>query len=175
LPILLTPIITEYALIAYRFHAHRLIQLCIVLLCAGLLVTTLTNIQGIVLGVTHKKANASNSVSYDITKIVEHAGYTKGYADYWLSPISTYLSNNKVHFMQVVCTDGVLSPYKWLVNYSDFSTKASKTFYVLDPSLTDPAVCSLEKISRHYGQPENILNYRGRSILLFNRDLLSTH
>lgn len=173
LPPLLAPLMTEYMLHLSKSKGSRAARLIAAALCAGLLVMVALNTYGATLGALHRKKTVGNSVNYGIVNAIEGAGYTKGYADYWQGPINTYLSNNRVHFLQTSCTDGIISPYHWLVNDADFSLKAARTFYILDPSLTNPSSCSLQNISQHYGAPQRVITYQGRSILLYDYDILA--
>jgi len=173
LPILLTPLITEYLLHIYKSRYYRFGQLLTALLSIGLLLMLATNTYSILLDVTHKKIRSDNSVNYDIIKTVESAGYVKGYANYWQGNINTYLSSNRIHALPVVCSYDKTQAFHWLVNDNDFKTKATKTFYLIDPSITVAATCSIEDNIKQFGEPSKILSRDGRFILLYDYDIMS--
>jgi hypothetical protein len=136
---------------------------------------TVLNLHATAVGLLNRNTTTGNSENYEIIKAVQHAGYTKGYANFWQGNINTYLTNSRIHFLPAWCTDDVSLKFRWLINDADFTTKATKSFYLIDPTIPAAPSCSIEAVTEQFGAPTKVipLNSGKQTLLLFNYDVTS--
>jgi len=114
--------------------------------------------------------NRGNYVNYDIIHAVGSRGLTKGYGDYWQGNINTFLSNDAVEFLPILCSDGHTRPFHWLIDEARFNRSAQRSFYMIDPDLP---TCTPEQIITQFGEPNDTLLVTDKTILIYNYDILS--
>ncbi len=119
-------------------------------------------------------ANRSNLQNFSIVEATRAHGLKKGYANFWQANINTYLSGGQTTFLPVVCTEsGQTMQFKWLTTSSRFEKQAISSFYLIDPSITDPKTCSQEEIIKQFGEPKNVVNVNGKTLMIFDYDISS--
>jgi hypothetical protein len=118
-------------------------------------------------------ANKSNSANLDIIHTIEKEGFHKGYANYWQGSINTYLSNGRVKVLPTICPGGQLITFHWLIDDDSFSSAASKSFYIIDPTIEDTYKCSDQQLQEQFGQPTKSISVDGRIIQFYAYDIRS--
>lgn len=112
-----------------------------------------------------------NSSNYKLISIIKKNHLTKGYANYWNGNINTYLSMNTINFLPVSCINGLTYEDNLLINQAVFHKQASRSFYIVEPSLSSPKSCSVQQISQQFGKPANTIYFSDKIILIYNYDL----
>jgi hypothetical protein len=117
--------------------------------------------------------NKPNDSNYKIIATIEQEGLTKGYADYWDGPINTYLSNNRIHVLQTLCSNDQLTKFNWLINKPEFDAPANNgSFYLLNrtPKLSG---CDKKQLDLHLlGQPRKVIDIDDRySLYIYSFDI----
>jgi hypothetical protein len=116
--------------------------------------------------------NNANRTNYALIAFLGSRGLDKGYANYWWSNITTYLSNRKVTTLPTICnTSGDTARFHWLIDNSTFNKKSPNSFYIYDPTLVSPPVCTDQQVIAQFGEPTNTYNFDGLTIMTFNYDI----
>ena len=142
------------------------------LVAAALVLAVVLNTSSFYRNITVKAApNVSNR---ELISRVEKLGLTKGYVNYWDGNINTFLSKDAVDFLPVTCGKGQTIPYYTLVDGSQFTKLASRTFYLIDPKYKSPAMCTGKQLIAQFGQPSQIVHLSGKkTLLIYNHDLIT--
>lgn len=113
-----------------------------------------------------------NRLNYTIVNAVGSKGLTKGYAEYWSSNINTYLSEDRVDFIQVTCEESRVEPYEWLTDDGIHAKRASRTFYLWEGG--DPeSGCGYDQVLRQFGEPAEVVPVtNGLKLLIYDYDLI---
>ncbi len=147
------------------------------ILVALLIVATFANIaqvltKGWVNGNPEVAVNQNNSVNADIVNTIQPLGLTKGYANFWQANINTYISGRQILFLPVICNENretIL--FKWLTTSDRLEKHSDTSFYLIDPSYTEPKTCTREEIISQFGEPSSIVEIRGKTLLIFDYDI----
>lgn len=125
-----------------------------------------------------QKANASgnkaNAANYALIEKIKMLGLSKGYVNYWDGNINTYLSDGSIKFLPVTCVNNRTTKLLYLlVDTNLFSQPASRSFYIVDPRLTSPPNCPERQVVAQFGKPQQVVYLQGKTILIYNYDLIS--
>ena len=93
-----------------------------------------------------------NARNYVVIDAVRDSGLTKGYASYWSSNINTFLSGDRIDFIQVECAARRLRPYAWLTDNAILQKPARRSFYLYETHGPTSA-CSRDDVVRQFGAP----------------------
>lgn len=116
--------------------------------------------------------NVANSANFQLIDAMKQQGLTKGYTNYWDGNINTFLSNGSISFLPVTCADNAITqPLYLLVDTAQFNRPASRSFYMIDPNLTQPPTCSERQVIAQFGQPQQVLYVTGKKVLVYNYDI----
>lgn len=116
--------------------------------------------------------DVANSANFQLIDAMKRQGLTKGYANYWDGNVNTYLSNGSISFLPVTCADStVTQPLYLLVDTAQFSRPASRSFYIVDTSLTQPPTCPELQVVAQFGAPQRVLYVSGKKVLVYNYDI----
>ena len=122
----------------------------------GLIFLSLTNI--IQMGLRFNGRNMTNPYEKNqtIIKAAQDLGLSYGYTGYWSAGINTFLSGNKLQFIQVACADHMVLPQKWLASDSWFEegNYSGKTFLMM----SGLGGCSLEDVTKQFGKPFKVVS-----------------
>lgn len=116
--------------------------------------------------------NRANALNYTIIDVVKSEGYSKGYTNYWLADISTYLSGGKISFLPSLCASDT-KKFHWLINDEAFEKTANRTFYLIDPDIPAPATCPVESVIGQLGEPVKTVYIGNKTLLLYDYDISS--
>lgn len=113
-----------------------------------------------------------NSANYVVIEEARKRGLTKGYAYYWSSNINTYLSGDRIDFIQVECAAPPrLSPYAWLTDDAILQKPASRSFYLYDAANFGGA-CNRDDVVRQFGPPAEVRPLTATTeLLVYDYDL----
>lgn len=106
---------------------------------------------------------------YELVNLLKSNNLDYGYGGCWNSLISYFLSDYKITVAPVVTSPDGVTPYKW---YSDkrwyYNTKKhkGKIFLILDQK----NVAYKDNIINYYGIPDDILQCKGYSVLIYNKN-----
>ncbi len=116
--------------------------------------------------------NVANSANFQMIDAMKQEDLTKGYANYWDGNINTYLSRGSISFLPITCNDNTITqPLYLLVDTAQFSRPASRSFYMLDPGLTQPPTCPEQNVVAQFGKPQRVLYVSGKKVLVYNYDI----
>ena len=93
-----------------------------------------------------------NAFNYVVIDAARDSGLTKGYAAYWSSNINTFLSGDRIDFIQVVCAGQRLRPYAWLTDDAILQKPAGRSFYLYE-TVSATSACSRDDVVRQLGEP----------------------
>ena len=116
-------------------------------------------------------SNIANSDDFALINAVQKLDLTKGYGDYWNGNINTYLTDGKISFLPASCSQNGLSKYTWLVDDSQFSRPAKRSFYIIDPEHIP--TCSLQQLTQQFGPPTETVHVLDKTIVVYNYDITS--
>ncbi|HEV2402950.1 MAG TPA: hypothetical protein VGS08_01995 [Candidatus Saccharimonadales bacterium] len=117
--------------------------------------------------------NQRNSANYAVINTVQRLGLSKGYSGFWDANINTYLSKGRIWFLPITCSTGRAQPLHLLVDSTLFTQPSARSFYLVDPDIsTNPPLCSQEQIIMQFGEPNRTVKVLGRTILIYNHDLM---
>ena len=119
-----------------------------------------------------------NTLDNQVLAAVRQNGLTKGYGNYWLADIQTYLSDNQVQELAVTCNQsgGQLKLRINLLLSEDgalFLRHPAKSFLVYSP-LYQASSCSPGQLVPLLGQPARLLNFGGPDgdyLAIYNYDI----
>ncbi len=111
-----------------------------------------------------------NSINYDLIDTIKSEGYDKGYALFWDSGINTYLSKNKIHFIQTKCVDSKIQIMYWYLSEKDLLIPTNKSFFAYNNSNSED--CKKEFLRNQLGQPSKIIEKGDYTIYFFDRDII---
>lgn len=116
-----------------------------------------------------RSPNAANYVAVDAAT---KSGLHKGYAGYWSSNIDTYLSGDRIDFIQVECAAPPrLRPYRWLSDDAILQKPASRSFYLYEADNFSIA-CSRDDVIRQFGEPAEVSTIDAKTeLMVFDHDL----
>ena len=118
--------------------------------------------------------NKPNSLNFQIIDALGAKGLTKGYAPYWDGNINSYLSGGHIAFLPISCFEGQKTEIiQFLIDQSQVSRPASRSFYVIDPDLSSPATCTQQQVVAQFGQPAEKFKLSDKTIWLYNYDIVS--
>ncbi|MDQ3979454.1 MAG: hypothetical protein M3314_07890, partial [Actinomycetota bacterium] len=134
-------------------------------------VTTATNLF-VTVDYFFNEPREGNRVNEVIVEAAETTGANKGYAGYWSSNINTYLSDDRVDFIQIVCKEAKAAPYLWLLDTGILTKPATRTFFVWEEG--DPrSGCVYEELMRQFGEPAAVVRVRDdTALLVYEYDLI---
>jgi hypothetical protein len=116
--------------------------------------------------------NQSNEINFKFIDALKKDGVEKGYASYWQANVNTYLSGNKITFLPTLCTaEGKTVPFKWLIDDSLYDRQTHKSFYLIDPDIPQPPICSQDQIIAQFGKPQKTLKISDKLILIYSYDV----
>jgi hypothetical protein len=115
--------------------------------------------------------NNHNSLNYQLINTVRSLGINKGYTNYWQGNINTYLSDNTIQFLPILCTAGHTATFNWLINPSSFQLISSKSFYLIDPNINGPPTCSVQQVISQFGTPNKVVKVSDNSLYIYNYDI----
>jgi hypothetical protein len=157
-------------LLAVGFQAitNRTLRTGLVLLVA---VATLVNL-GYTYDLFRLRPPGIHSDHRAAIRAVRDNGFTKGYATYWNANINTYLSKERVDFIQVTCVSSKSTPYAWLTDDGILAKPATRTFYLWD-ALDPPAGCLYDEVVQQFGAPARVVPVSATTrLLVYDYDLL---
>jgi hypothetical protein len=96
-----------YLAIELALIVNLLNRRLVVTLGSILIVATLFNIHALGVAYRGRPRVDPNQANLKLISLVESQGLSKGYANYWNGPVNTYLSNDKVLFIQTGCVPSV--------------------------------------------------------------------
>lgn len=113
--------------------------------------------------------NAANYIAIDAAR---KSGLNKGYAGYWSSNINTYLSGDRIDFIQVECAAPPrLRPFRWLSDDAILEKPASRSFYLYEAD-TFSIACSRDDVIRQFGEPAEVRSIDAKTeLMVFDHDL----
>lgn len=115
--------------------------------------------------------NASNYVILDAVRM---SGLTKGYATYRSSNINTFLSGDRIDFIQVECVAPRLRPYAWLNDDAILRKPAHRSFYLYE-SGSGTLACSRDEVVRQFGEPAEARPINATTeLMVYDYDLAAT-
>lgn len=116
------------------------------------MVTNFDSARNVSLAMAPNKANAQNA---ELIKSLEKHNLHLGFGQYWDGNINSYLSNNKVQILPVICDAGQTVQFNWLVNGNLYNNSTpQKTFIVMDANPPVwPALCNTQAMSQQFGPP----------------------
>lgn len=112
---------------------------------------------------------------YGYMEFLEEQGYTFGYATFWNSSVTEYLSNGEIEVGHLGGKDGVSSPYEWLCPkyYYEKGYHTGKTFLLLarteEPALSIGDITIMQDAVKVY-EDEYYVIYEGEGMYLFSED-----
>ena len=113
-----------------------------------------------------------NRLNARIVDVARQNGLTKGYADYWQSNINTYLSHDRIDFIQVQCERSRLVPHRWLTDDGVYAKPATRTFYLWEGEGIGSG-CPYDELIQQFGEPaEQLPVVDGVRLLVYDYDLL---
>lgn len=117
-----------------------------------------------------RSPNAANYVAIDAAR---SSGVSKGYAGYWSSNINTYLSGDRIDFIQVECAAPPrLRPYRWWSDEAILQKPSSRSFYLYEADNFSTA-CSREDVIRQFGEPAQVHVIDAKTeLMVFDHDLV---
>lgn len=110
---------------------------------------------------------------YGYMEFLEENGYTFGYATFWNSSVTEYLSNGKIEVGHLGGKDGVSAPYEWLSPkcYYEKGYHEGKTFLLLaiteEPALSNGDITVMQDAVKVY-EDEYYVIYEGEGMYLFS-------
>lgn len=116
-----------------------------------------------------RSSYSPNSANYELITEVNRLGLTKGYVEFWDGPINTYLSGNKVKFIQTLCYEQKLYINHWYLSASEYSAQSQKSFFTLNTAF--PQGCSEAIITKQLGDPSQIVTYKNYRFYIYDYDI----
>lgn len=110
---------------------------------------------------------------YGYMAFLEEQGYTFGYATFWNSSVTEYLSNGEIEVGHLGGKDGVSAPYEWLSPkyYYEEGYHQGKTFLLLakteEPALFNGDITIMQDSVKVY-EDEYYVVYEGEGMYLFS-------
>lgn len=110
---------------------------------------------------------------YGYMDFLEEQGYTFGYATFWNSSVTEYLSNGEIEVGHLGGKDGVSAPYEWLSPkyYYEEGYHQGKTFLLLakteEPALFNGDITIMQDAVKVY-EDEYYVVYEGEGMYLFS-------
>lgn len=147
-------------------------------IAALLVVATVFNIGYTIWGTKNTQpeiiTNKGNWLNYALISEIKGEGLIKGYASYWQANVNTYLADSRVAFLPSLCSaEGQTSQFRWLIDGGQFDRQASKSFYLIDPDIPAPPICTRKQLEAQFGLPEKVFEVAGKTILVFDYDITS--
>jgi len=136
-------------------------------------VLNITNLYSLYRTDSQNNSHSANYNNYQLINIIKANKLSIGYANYWNANINTYLSAGKVKFLPVACVRGVSKKDYLLINGHNFNLNASRSFYIVQPSLTSPVSCSTTQVQRQFGKPLKTIYFNAKYIMIYNHNLAS--
>jgi hypothetical protein len=111
----------------------------------------------------------------DVATVLRDNGLTKGYAQYWMASITTYLTDEKTLTIPLSCVDGKQLVYFWGMDAAWLAKPATRTFVVVDKSAQYiRGMCSDDELRLQFGTPDSVLPVNeNASIWVWNYDVAS--
>ena len=137
---------------------------CIVLVfCAGCNLPSL---------ITVKDYPSQKENLYGMSKYLANHDLRYGYAGFWDAGKNTVLSNGTTQISGAIIGQDSISPFLWLTSehWYDPATWQGETFLLLPDSSVDSFVPYGFEESK-FGEPKNVLNYGGYTILVYDYNL----
>lgn len=106
---------------------------------------------------------------YELVNLLKENDLDYGYGGIWNSLISYYLSDYKITVAPVIIYSDNIRPYKWYSDvrwYKDSKKHRGKVFLILDKR----GVIYRTDIIESYGLPDDVLNCKGYSVLVYNKN-----
>lgn len=110
---------------------------------------------------------------YGYMEFLEEGNYTFGYATFWNSSVTEYLSNGEIHVGNLGGKNGVSAPYEWLSPkyYYEEGYHTGKTFLLLakteEPALFNGDITVMQDSVKVY-EDEYYVIYEGEGMYLFS-------
>lgn len=110
---------------------------------------------------------------YGYMEFLEKENYTFGYATFWNSSVTEYLSNGEIHVGNLGGKDGVSAPYEWLSPkyYYEEGYHTGKTFLLLakteEPALFNGDITVMQDSVKVYEDAYYVV-YEGEGMYLFS-------
>lgn len=110
---------------------------------------------------------------YGYMEFLEENGYTFGYATFWNSSVTEYLSNGEIQVGNLGGKDGVSAPYEWLSPkyYYEKGYHTGKTFLLLakteEPALFNGDITVMQDAVKVYEDDYYVI-YEGEGMYLFS-------
>ncbi|HSX04852.1 MAG TPA: hypothetical protein VLF69_00040 [Candidatus Saccharimonadales bacterium] len=118
--------------------------------------------------------NVRNQQNYQFISALKSRGLKKGYANYWQADINTYLSNDAISFLPSLCSpEGKVTTFHWLIDNARFSQPTSRSFFLYDPDIPNPATCTISQVKDQFGKPAQVLSIADKTVLIYNYDIAS--
>jgi hypothetical protein len=112
----------------------------------------------------------------DVANVLRDNGLTKGYAQYWMAGITTYLTREDTLTIPMVCVDGQQMTYYWGMDAGWMAKPATRTFIAIDrdAQAAGLAVCKDAELTRQFGSPDSVLDVNGSIIIwVYDYDVTS--
>jgi len=116
---------------------------------------------------------SGNNSNYNLIKDISSQGLRLGFANYWNGDINTYLSDGKINFIPVSCIKDKSVTDPLLFNEGLLTIPVSRSFYLLEPSISSPKSCSYASVIKQFGKPFNKIEQSDKTILIYNYDLIT--
>lgn len=136
-------------------------------------VVTIANIANTLTQLWEPVPAMGNASNYLLTAALEKQGLTKGYTGYWDGDINTYLSKGKVTFLPITCGNGQTNRSYLLMDATLFNQPARRTFYLINTPQSAWPTCTKEQAIAQFGKPQLTLMLAGRTVLVYNYDIVS--
>ena len=118
-----------------------------------------------------EQRGGANQINRVVVAAAIGDGLTKGYAGYWSSNINTYLSRDRVDFIQVECVDARARPYPWLTDDGVLAKRASRTFFLWEADDARSG-CTYDDLLRQFGDPGRVVPVTdAKKLLVYDYDL----
>ena len=115
-----------------------------------------------------------NQSNMDIISAVKKRRLIRGYAAYWDANINTYLSQGSVRFLPVSCTLGQrVVGFTWLVDGKLMRSATSERTFLLKDHTFAQNGCNEEKLMQQFGTPEEVFSVVGRTVYVYDYDILA--
>jgi len=111
-----------------------------------------------------------NENNYQLIEVIKKEGFNYGYAPFWDSTINTFLSKDRIKFIQAKCLDGKIFIDRWYLTEADLNNRnQGNNFFVLDTN--QPQGCTKEVILSSLGEPYKISSQGSYEIYFYNKNL----
>lgn len=149
---------------------RQLVGLTILIVCTVLL-TTVSSARAVT------KHQTPNTRELNIISILNDQNLSKGYGAVWDSGIISYLSNQTINVVTVLCNDNHdLYTYDLFSNKDYVAKQRSKSFYIYNSKDSYVSKCTPEALTPQLGKPSKVIPVGDEysSIVVYDYDIYKT-